>query len=60
MFSVILKTTHLGNGLGHEVITKTEHSELSGIEDLVAELAITFYNLDVQVDITTCKEVFVM
>ena len=39
--------------------TKCSPSEFGGVEDLVAKFAVTFDNLDVQVDVTTYPKVTV-
>ena len=50
---------YLGVWLGYEGFVQLQHSELRGVEDLVAKFAVTFDNLDVQVDVTTYPKVTV-
>ena len=46
-------TFYLQIRTGNEILIELEHGKLGGVEDLVAELSITFHAKDLKVDVTT-------
>ena len=53
-----MNNTDLGRGLRHELLVKLEHRELGGVEDLVAELAVTLHTQNLEVDIASYRPAF--
>ena len=45
--------TYLGEGCWHKGVIELEHSELRGVEQLVAELAVPLNTEDLEVDIAS-------
>lgn len=49
-----LLSTHLRSSLWHERLVKLQHRKFRRVEYFVAELAVTFYAENLQVDVATC------
>ena len=49
-----IQYAYLGKRFRYERLVEFEHSELCGVEDLVAEFTVAFYTQDLQVDVPTC------
>ena len=44
---------HLQSRAGNEILIKFKHGKLGGVENLVAELSITFHAKDLEVNVAT-------
>lgn len=49
----IMRIADLGCRFRNKLLIELQHGKLRGIEDLVAELAVTFHTEDLQVDIAS-------